>query len=103
MEHYEQEASGIYFVLTKWNYYLQGSEIVVCNDHKPLQKFLNGTNANNKVNRWSLTLATYNITFEWISGAHTKQLTASHVKLMSRTLQQPTQLLFTFDPIDFSL
>ena len=29
-------------------------------------------NANNKVNRWSLELATYNITFEWISGAKNK-------------------------------
>ena len=29
-------------------------------------------NANNKVNRWSLELATYNITFEWISGARNK-------------------------------
>ena len=28
-----------------------------------------GKNANNKVNRWSLELATYNINFEWISGA----------------------------------
>ena len=27
---------------------------------------------NNKVNRWSLQLATYNITFEWISGAKNK-------------------------------
>ena len=26
----------------------------------------------NKVNRWSLELATYNITFEWISGAKNK-------------------------------
>ena len=26
-------------------------------------------NANNKVNRWELELATYNITFEWIMGA----------------------------------
>ena len=41
-------------------------------DHKPLAKFLNGKNANNKVNRWSLELATYNITFEWISGAKNK-------------------------------
>ena len=41
-------------------------------DHKPLDKFLNGKNANNKVNRWGLELATYNITFEWISGAHNK-------------------------------
>ena len=42
------------------------------NDHKPLNKFLNGKNANNKVNRWGLELVTYNITFEWISGAHNK-------------------------------
>ena len=40
----------------------------VHNDHKPLQTFLNGKNANNKINRWSLELATYNIKFEWISG-----------------------------------
>ena len=66
----EQEAYGVYYVVTKWNYNLQGSDIIVCNDHKPLQKFLNGKNANYKVNRWSLELATYNIKFEWISGAH---------------------------------
>ena len=29
-------------------------------------------NAKTKVNRWSLELATYNITFEWISGAQNK-------------------------------
>ena len=68
----EKEAYGVYFAVTKWNHYLQGSGIVMCNDHKPLQKFLNGKNANNKVNRWSLELATYNITFEWISGTHNK-------------------------------
>ena len=33
---------------------------------------MNGKNANNKVNRWGLELATYNITFEWISGAKNK-------------------------------
>ena len=42
------------------------------NDHKPLNKFLNGKNVNNKVNRLGLELATYNITFEWISGACNK-------------------------------
>ena len=31
-----------------------------------------GKNTNNKVNRWSLELATYSITFEWISGAKNK-------------------------------
>ena len=60
----EQEAFGIYYIITKWNYYLQGTDIIVRNDHKPLACFLNGKNTNNKVNRWSLELATYNISFE---------------------------------------
>ena len=68
----KQEAYGVYYAITKWNYYLQGTDITVKNDHKPLAKFLNGKNANNKVNRWSLEPATYNITFEWISGAKNK-------------------------------
>ena len=51
---------------------MQGADIIVRNDHKPLAQFLNGKNTNNKVNRWSLELATYNISFEWISGAKNK-------------------------------
>ena len=46
----EQEACAVYFAVIKWNYYLQGADIIVRNDHKPLTKFLNGKNANNKVN-----------------------------------------------------
>ena len=68
----EQEAYRLYYTFTKWNYYIQGANIIVCNYHKPLAKFLNGKNANNKVNRWGLELVTYNITFEWISGAQNK-------------------------------
>ena len=68
----EQEACGVYDAITKWNYCLQGADIIVQNDHKPFNKFLNGKNANNKVNRWGLELATYNITSEYISGAHNK-------------------------------
>ena len=68
----EQEAYGVYYTITKWNYYLQGADIIVRNDQKPLNKFLNGKNANNKANRLGLELATYNITFKWISGACNK-------------------------------
>ena len=60
----KQEAYGVYYAVTKYNYYLQGAKIIVCNDHKPLAGFLNGKNANNKVNRWGLEQVTYNITFE---------------------------------------
>ena len=68
----EQEAYGVYYVITKWNYYLQGVDIIVKNDHKPLAKFVSGKNVNNKVNRWGLQLPTYNITFKWISKAKYK-------------------------------
>ena len=68
----EQEAYGIYFAIKKWNYYLQGADIIVRNDHKPLARLLNGKNKNTKINRWGLELASYNITFEWISGARNK-------------------------------
>ena len=37
----EQEAYGVYYTAMKWNYYLQGAEIIVCKDHKPLGRFLN--------------------------------------------------------------
>ena len=57
----EQEAYGVYYAITKGNHYLQGVDIIVRNDHKPLTKFVNGKNANNKVKRWGLELAMYNI------------------------------------------
>ena len=47
----EQEAYRVYYAITKWNYCLQGADIIVDNDFKPLAKFLNEKNANNKVNR----------------------------------------------------
>ena len=47
----EQEAYGVYYTITKWNYYLQGADITIRNDHKSLARFLNGKNVNNKVNR----------------------------------------------------
>ena len=68
----EKEAYRVYYAITKWNYCLQGNNIIVHNAHKTLAKFLNGKNANNKVNRWGLELATYNITFKWISGTRNK-------------------------------
>ena len=68
----EQEAYSIYFAIKKWNYYLQGADIIVRNDHKPLAQFLNGKNENMKINRWGLELASYNITLEWISGVKNK-------------------------------
>ena len=56
----------------KMELYLQWAEVIIWNGHKSLAMFLNGKNANNKVNRWGLELVTYNITFKWIWGAQNK-------------------------------
>ena len=90
----EQKAYGVYYTITKWNYYLQGVNIIVRNDHKPLTKFLNGKNANNKVNRWGLKLTTYNIIFEWISGTHNKAADClSHLVELPQTTPAQINLL----------
>ena len=68
----QQEAFGMYYAVTKWNYCLHGTEGTVHNDHKLLARFINGKNTNNKVNRWGLEFTTYNITFKWIWGARNK-------------------------------
>ena len=73
-----QQAYGIYYVMMKWNYYLQGFDIVVCNDHKPLQKFLSGKNAKNKVNRWCLDLQLIISTSNGYQVPTTRQLTVIH-------------------------
>ena len=38
----EHEAYGVYYTITKWIYYLQGADITVRNNHKPIARFLNG-------------------------------------------------------------
>ena len=95
----KQEAYGVYYTITKWNYYLQGTNITVKNDHKPLARFLNGKNANNKVNRWSLELTTYNITSEWISGAKNKA-TDCLSQLVKPTLKSTSVNMLTASPTD---
>ena len=42
------EAYGVYYTIIKGNYYMQGADIIVRSDHKPLAQFLNCKNANNK-------------------------------------------------------
>ena len=68
----EQEAYSVYYEVTKRNYCLQGAEVIIHNDHKPLAWLLNGKNSNKKVTIWGLELAPYNITFKWISGTQNK-------------------------------
>ena len=75
----EQEAYGVYYAITKWNYYLQGTiNSNVRNNHKPLTKFFNGKNTNNKINKWGLELATLTLLLNGFLELKIKPLTVFH-------------------------
>ena len=78
----EQEAYGINYAVTKWNYYLQESHIVVQNDPKPVQKFVNGKIATNNVPLITSHMSGYQV-------PTTRQLTASHNWWISRIPNNP--------------
>ena len=68
----EQEVYRVYYAVTKWNYYLQGAEGIIQNNHKPLARFLNGKKCQHQSKQMGFKLATYNIIFEGILGASNK-------------------------------
>ena len=78
MEHYRTGTNGIYYALTKWNYYLQGSDIIAHNDHNPIQKFLNSKMQTRKWTdgHWISTPITSPVYGYQVSA--TRQLTASN-------------------------
>ena len=75
---------GLQCILCSHNMEIFPSGIRNHSMHKPPARFLNGKNANNKVNRWGLELATCNIKFKWISGACKKA-----VDCLSRLVELP--------------
>ena len=68
----KEEAYGVYYAVTMWNILYTGIWHYCPQWPQASTKIMNVKNANDKVNRWSLGLATYNIKFEWTSGACNK-------------------------------
>ena len=62
-----KEARAIYEAVLYFSVYIKGCEVTVMCDHEPLRKFFSRAVANEMVNRWSLTLQEYNLTFERVS------------------------------------
>ena len=67
-----KEDYAIYYAIKKWRHYLEDAEILLKNDAKSLQKFLNGRTENIKLDRWSLELQGRNIQMEPIPGYKNK-------------------------------
>ena len=61
-----EEAFAIYMSVKKLSFYLTDAQILLRNDHKPLEKFLLKNTLNSKVNNWAMELEAFNIQFDYI-------------------------------------
>ena len=64
------EAFAIYMSVKKLSFYLTDAQILLRSDHKPLEKFLQKTMLNSKVNNWAMELEAFNIKFDYIKGSN---------------------------------
>ena len=71
----EKEALAIVYAVKKFHQYIYGREVEIITDHKPLTSLFHEkkgepTMASARIQRWSLTLSTYNYKLRFKSGKH---------------------------------
>ena len=69
----EKEGLALVYGVRKFHNYLFGRTFTLCTDHKPLQSLLNESKpipcmASARIQRWALTLASYEYTIKYKSG-----------------------------------
>ena len=64
-----KEAFAIYMSVKKLSFYLTDAQILLRNDHKPLEKFLQKNTLKSKVNNWAMELEAFKIQFYYIEGS----------------------------------
>ena len=74
-----KEAFAIYMSVKKLSFYLTDAQILLRNDHKPLEKFLLKNMLNSKVNNWAMELEAFNIQFDYIKVSNILADTLSHL------------------------
>ena len=62
-----KEAHAVYRAVEFFSVFITACKVTLRCDHKPLAKFLKGDTRNQMVNRWSLNMQQYDITFEWVA------------------------------------
>ena len=63
-----KEAYAILQSCKKLAYYIDSSDVTVHSDHKPLEKFMNQSTNNPKVNNWGCELSAMGVRFKYITG-----------------------------------
>ena len=98
----EKEALAIVFAVKKFHYFIYGRPFLIESDHRPLM-FLFGDKsgipplASSRIQRWALTLSSYNYTIRYKAGKH-----IGHADALSR-LPRPVSHSAVTTPADLIL
>ncbi len=63
---FTKEAYAVYAAVLFYKVFITGCKVKLMCDHKPLEGFLQATTKNDMVNRWSINIQEYDISFEWV-------------------------------------
>ena len=81
-----KEARAVFEGVTHFSVFIMGCPTVIRCDHKPLSRFLACQTKNDMVNRWSMALQEFDLSFEWVSSGENISDCLSH-------LISPTELI----------
>ena len=102
----EKEGLALVYGVKKFHNYLFGRTFTLCTDHKPLQSLLNESKpipcmASARIQRWALTLASYEYTIKYKSGpANTNADALSRLPLPNTSISEvpiPSELVLLME------
>ncbi len=97
-----KEAHAVYRSVEFFHVFITASKVTLRCDHKPLYKFLRGDTRNMMVNRWSIAMQQYDITFEWV--ATDKNISDCLSRMIESGLYEPHEpVADDFDPFPKSM
>ena len=95
---FTKEAYAVYAAVLFYKVFITGCKVKLMCDHKPLKGFLQATMKNDMVNRWSINIQEYEISFEWVETS--KNLSDCLTRLVDPQLFTPLPAEQVVEPDD---
>ena len=93
---FTKEAYTVYAAVLFYKVFITGCKVKLMCDHKPLEGFLQATTKNDMVNRWSINIQEYDISFQWVETS--KNLSDCLTQLVDPQLFTPLPIEQVDDP-----
>ncbi len=90
---FTKEAYAVYAAVLFYKFFITGCKVKLMCNHKPLEGFLQVTTKNDMVNRWSINIQEYDISFEWVETSKNLSDCLTHLVDPKLFTPLPTELV----------